>query len=1238
MGETETINSLVADFEDPPAEYGPIPLWWWDGDEFDKSRMTEQLEALAGNGVPGVCFISKLPNGPHGNTPRYFTEEWWDVMEHVVAECDRLGMELWVHDETYHHSPPTWWEFWQDHIRTEATETPSLRGEVLHREYATVTDGEDATLQLPREFEVRLAAAYPYRDDGTLDIDDAVELDVEDGVLEWSGRAGDWHVTAIGHRPKGLCYTDSTAVERYLDLHYEEYVRRLGDAVGDVLVGTFEDELRILDEELPFDDQVRRRFRDEKGYDLVPSLVSLYERTGETTDVRTDYYDVVVSLLEENWFEPLYEWHETHDLLRAHDNWGRNDLSAGTEQYGDYYRTMRWYQAPGYDDGGPAAIGERNFFDAKLSASIAACYDRDRVWGELFHSTTWGFRPQSQLAGIVENICYGCNLYDKHGCYYTTKGGWWAHAPPDVHFRQPYWEDVGDLNAAAHRLSRVMSEGTPVVDAALAFPIATLHADWHPEEGIGSTGQTTDESTRDLAATLYYGGTDLVLADDDSLAGAATDGHLEVGGMEIPSLVLPPSNAVAAETLTTARELYESGGVVVSVGGIPETIVGGDDDALVDLFGETWDGTLRVREHETGGIVALAPEDSDVTDIVSEYVNHDVRCDTPDVFHTHRTVDGDDLYLLFNARDEARTVEVALRSEGMPEQWDPMTGKIEPFHEFDREGGYTVMTFEFEPHDFVLIALRENENRPRLVEHTREFDVTAVTEEAIEGYKTADTEVHAEVAIDGTTHTVGVDGESPVVHELNSGWELDLEPNLHNEWGDFRYPPSGETLGPEVREFRYRLEQDGEDGRAQNWYDPRFDATDWQRVQWSYGPGFWRKTDVDPGATPDNPQSEDWEPYEFSELVGKPDTHPYLMGYMSTLSDHYLVSPDTEDGEERTYFWTTVRTPEPGTYLCHYGPGIESLTIGDREVEAVDEHDYDWLNASGQGGAGDTVSVRLPQGETTVLLATDPGVETYFALDPESGSAFDRDLSYVPRVRWFHGDGQGQAYFDAYAWKGSAVGWYRFEVPVGTTAFDLPVRGTHDVWLDGEPRDVVESRISLSHPLESPSQVTVRVEHESGSYGGAAWTAPVNIETDTVTVDVGDWRNLGLDSYSGRGTYRRVVDFPDPDEKRLLLELGDVAVAATVRIDGEEVGSTFAPPFTVDLTEHIQGGEHVVEVDVANTLSNHFKTETPKEYRDFFTSDDEQLLDEHDSETQFAGGLHGPVTLRIEPFIRSEIE
>jgi hypothetical protein len=401
-----------------------------------------------------------------------------------------------------------------------------------------------------------------------------------------------------------------------------------------------------------------------------------------------------------------------------------------------------------------------------------------------------------------------------------------------------------------------------------------------------------------------------------------------------------------------------------------------------------------------------------------------------------------------------------------------------------------------------------------------------------------------------------------------------------------------------------------------------------------------------PGETPEEDPTG-WEPYEFSQDVGKPGTHPYLMGYMSTVSDDYLVAPE---GDGRTFFWTTISTDEPGTYLCHYGAEVDALAVGEREVAAVvatDEpidvdHEYEWLNQPSDAVEDDTVSVRLPAGETPVLIGVEPDSQTHFAVEPAPGTAFDRDLQYVPRVRWFHEAGQGPADFDPRPWDDDPVGWYRFEVPAGASAFDLPITGAATVWVGGKRVEREGRHVRLDEVAQEPTQVAVRVEHRRGAYGGGAWESPVRVETASITVETGDWRDLGFGSYSGRATYRRTIDCSDVDDHRIVLEIENLAAAATVRVDGETVGSTFAPPFTVDLTDHVDGTPFEIEIDVANTLANHFVSETPNDYRELllgtFLREDADLLPEYDESKQYAGGLLGSVRLREEPAVTLSLE
>lgn len=174
--EAHTASEARMLFEDPDSEYGPIPYWWWDGAPLDRDRLTDQLEALAAGGIGGVCIISKYPTGIEGDRLEYFSEEWWGHLEHVAEECARLDMQLWVHDETYHHSPD-WKRYWQNRIRTETSADERIQGHVLDRVSVDVDAGDTVELDLPASLTPLQTAAYPRDSGGRVLLSDGQQID-----------------------------------------------------------------------------------------------------------------------------------------------------------------------------------------------------------------------------------------------------------------------------------------------------------------------------------------------------------------------------------------------------------------------------------------------------------------------------------------------------------------------------------------------------------------------------------------------------------------------------------------------------------------------------------------------------------------------------------------------------------------------------------------------------------------------------------------------------------------------------------------------------------------------------------------------------------------------------------------------------------------------------------------------------------------------------------------------------
>jgi hypothetical protein len=79
----------------------------------------------------------------------------------------------------------------------------------------------------------------------------------------------------------------------------------------------------------------------------------------------------------------------------------------------------------------------------------------------------------------------------------------------------------------------------------------------------------------------------------------------------------------------------------------------------------------------------------------------------------------------------------------------------------------------------------------------------------------------------------------------------------------------------------------------------------------------------------------------------------------------------------------------------------------------------------------------------------------------------------------------------------------------------------------------------------------------------------------------------GVKHFSGTATYIKTLTIPaqQPD-RRLYLDLGRVEVMAKVRLNGQDLGILWKPPYRVEITSATKAGENTLEIEVVNLWVN----------------------------------------------------
>jgi len=1143
-------------FVNPPPGYGEVPFWWWSGDQLDAERMIGQIKELHKKGISGVQV-----NYSHFDTsgwmtdqdqPEIFTEEWWKIYSQISAACGKLDMGIGL--STYTLDWPRgaknlFYQLFYSQAELNAVE-------LQHGRKLRLGSGQSGTI--PCEKDQFAAYAYPLRNNtpqrGAIDLSALLK----DNQITWTAPEGEWEIWTFRavRKPGSLNPLMKGAGETVIKGFFQPFQDRNPGQSAEGLNYFFNDELHIGVEKFAWNSDFLKEFERRKGYALPEFLPAMWIDAGDLTPkVRMDYADVRMSLMEERYFKPIYNWHAERGMIFACDSGGRG---KSPNEFGDYFRVTRWYSAPGHDTPG----GRADLIKGKVSSSIASLYQQPRVWLEGYHSLGWGAAPENLMFATRENYLYGCTLLNLHGLYYTTYGSHWEWAPPCYHFRMPYWEHMGVFLKYFDRLSFLMSQGQHRCDVALLYPVAPFEADLD--------GGKATKITFETAQCLMAAGINFDFIDNDSLARAeVVDGRLTVkaAGATYQALVFAGMEAVRQASIEKAAAFAKAGGLVVAVAPLPVVSdhAGRNDPWLRALTDQAFKNECRTENPDQA--VAL---------IRAAFVQ-DVRGVEGTVRALHRKVGPRDIYLVMDAKPGS---QVDFRAVGAVELWDPWTGGSRPLRVISANAVSTRVELPLESYEAQIVVFtpgQPHRNPPAAAaQPLRQMLLPS------------------------------------------EGWSVSFVPTMDNAYGDFRLPvtAANKMIGVEARVFEWARELTlaasgvvpGKSewrrmlhGHGTQFYllGPIPDDADTAQLDAQLA----ALITVDP-AEPVRlgTYSLSWQPYDFSwryGVEGDPG-HQGYHGLKRTVTDDFICLGEKKGGlneiryeaskaGRRYYLWSSVTAPEAlqAAILVSNGPPADkSHTSAVLTPAAV------YIN--GERVADLTQPVALKAGANPALVRYDQAGRGHFVVR-RWNQPLPKEREPLA-MRWYLDP--GVLPLDVYAGRQTAE-WFRFRSAPGTAAIQVQANGEVQAWIDEVPMQARgNGRFEALTPAIAAASVELRIKPLTGYSGGALIPEPVTVETGTGSMALGDWSQRGiLHNYSGGVRYRLVFPLSaEQADARVELDLGKVVATAEVQVNGRNAGIRVAPPWRLELTGLLKAGNNTLEVLVYSTLANHYQT-IPSRYR-----------------------------------------
>lgn len=1141
-------DDFVKALTSPDRRYGEVPFYWWNGGELHKERISSQLEMLAEKGLKGVQINyahingggeEGLTYGGHGKSikgePEQFSDEWWEFFHFAAKVCERLGMTIGMGDYTI-----AW--IGNGYFTDKVANTPGMSATNLTCEKKLLFSGDE------NNADEDTLAIVTYRD--MANSEPVIIYEKGKGVLSSIPGISEAYIIKTKIAENSIDPLNSDCGRLLVEYYFKEFEKRCPDVSPETFDCFFQDELMFATEiKTLWSDSLRQKIMDKYGYDILGFIPHLFFNLGNITPkIRLDTADVRTALIEENYFIPIFNYHDSRGMIYGCDQSGRG---KEPDEFSDYFRTVRWFTAPGNDTPGRAA----DLIKVKVNSSIAHLYNRPRVWLEGYHSSGWGTTLESITAPTSDNFIYGANLLNLHGLYYSTNGGFFEWAPPDFHFRMPYWDDEKQWLDKYKRLSQLLTRGKHRADAAIYYPVSSCD--------YGENHKSCIETTFGCGEFLFSHGVDFDFIDFQSIENASCKEEKLITAEEsYRVLIFAGVDCIRFSALKKAKELLTVGGKVIfcSITPFASDNRGLQDKELNDLI-------AQLLSHPNCILAAT-------NETVLNFINTNVRRS----FLPDETVDSEKTYVHTRVHGDTVLYFVRYAEKGSICRFEA-TGKA--FLLDSEKGEISHITGAKHQDGFTYIKMPLDKDSDTLI---------LFTDDNIDYEKEINTEFDEPEYI---KNTITLDG----------GWDFSLIPTLDNTYGDY-YLPKGGIIGPEARFF---------DINKGDTVPEKFEFTS---LPYNRSMAFLkieakkeRKALCDfVLSSPEllNCDSFVFEGEEYSVKINELDDRYYYHSFEYTESlyeqgHHGLKGRVYDDNiyfSEDCLFFTYVYSPEDTKAKLLSGDikpefiilnneqvtdGEISLKKGKNLLAASYLYDETLIPNYRNNGKTKRTSIHIVKesfknNNEELCVSSFSNPDYYrFSKNEDVNSVFCFRFYSIPAFSGLSGSFHGKL----------------LRALNNGEPMTLERKGKGNF-------GAAEYSAVPSCIYPEVSEVILFVEAEDGYEYTAIIPEPIKLTSETGKMCCGDLSLTGaLKNFSGKAVYEKNISLEKiyPDE-RFYIDIADAATTLKVEINGKTAVVFTHKPFYADITPFITNGENNIRITVSNTLCNHYST-VPSKYSNF---------------------------------------
>lgn len=492
-------------------ESKPWTRWWWMGNAVDKASITWQLEAFAKAGLGGVEITPIY--GTKGYEKKfldYLSPQWLTMLDHTLAEAERLGLGV---DMTM----GTGWPYGGPQVEPEYAASklhlqkyPLHAGETMAAVIG-IDDPKQKGLATLTEV-VCVSNAGKIKDISSSVQNKNITYTADEACTIYALFCSKTRQQVKRAAPGGAGYT----LDHFSQEAFADYAQPYSEALAPFknrLHTIFNDSYEVYHAD--FSPAFLETFEHKRGYRLQDYIVLLDQKpdTEEYRRLVCDYRQTMADMLHDNFAQQWTQWANENTFTtryQAHGSPGNIiDLYACADiPECEVFGSPR-YDIPGYRrDTNNVRQGDSNKMMLKFCSSAAHLQGHEMVSSETFTWLREHFKTAlSHCKPVVDDLFLsGINHIFLHGSTYTAKEeqwpGWKFYASVNFNESNTIWKNAPVLFDYIAQCQAILQQAQTDNEVLLYWPIHDAYTTTKPERLLHQFGIHSIEEW--LEPTSFY--------------------------------------------------------------------------------------------------------------------------------------------------------------------------------------------------------------------------------------------------------------------------------------------------------------------------------------------------------------------------------------------------------------------------------------------------------------------------------------------------------------------------------------------------------------------------------------------------------------------------------------------------------------------------------------------------------------------------------------------------------------